>query len=189
METVEALRERAERRVPPEVPFADARRRIAAPAQQFRTGNLGGGEAVVFGGKQHVRQSGACGQPAREQSRARRAAKRRCRIRIREAQALARHLVEARGGDRGRAVAPEIAVAEVVGEDNDDVRIRRAHRARWRFGGAEDGECECEELQREQRGADHGGDHGPPARKVQSARTWGRADFARSAFRRNKSLA
>ena len=59
-----------------------------------------------------------------EQRVARRRAGRRAAVAVGEPQAFLREPVDVRRLDRGRAVAAEVAVAEVVGVDQDDVRRR-----------------------------------------------------------------
>lgn len=46
------------------------------------------------------------------------------RVRIRESHTLARELVDARRLDLRRPVATEVAIAEIVGDDEEDVRLR-----------------------------------------------------------------
>ena len=59
---------------------------------------------------------------ARQDLRARRAAKRRS-VKAREANSLGRQLVDIGSFDVGRTIAAQVAVALIICEDDDDVRL------------------------------------------------------------------
>ena len=59
---------------------------------------------------------------ARHQRRPRRGAERRRAVELRQPRPFGRHAVEVRRFELRMAVAAEVAVAEVVGQDEDDVR-------------------------------------------------------------------
>ncbi len=118
-----------------EVPFADGRRLVAVRLEQgghVESPRLD--EQRREGAERFVFQRGAPAVAAREQRVARRRANRGSRVRIRKAASLARQPVDIRRAHeaRIRAKAADASVAEIVGENDDDVG-----RVRNRFRGAE----------------------------------------------------
>ena len=117
------LREIVEQAV--EMPLAAMAGRVARALEQSRQGDFT---------RAQVRDT-ALGEPrvdavakrraAREQGRARRTAHGAGGVALREPHALVRERVEVRCLDDGMAVAGEVAIAEVVGEEEDEVRLRR----------------------------------------------------------------
>ena len=105
-----------------EVPLADTSRGIPGRLQRLRQRDLGILEAACRSGRQDSRQPGTDGQPPREQRDAARRTHRRRRVALREAHAFEGHAVQIRSSNGGMAVTAEVAPAEVVGEDHDDVR-------------------------------------------------------------------
>ena len=123
---------RAEVRREPEVPLAHQRRRIAGRGQQRRHGRMRRGQAE-HGIPAHARGHGfvgAAAQPilpaAGDQREARRRAHRGIGVAVGEPQAFGRHAVEARRAGvafrrRAPAVAAEVRITEIVGEDENKV--------------------------------------------------------------------
>ena len=123
------------------MPFADQRGCVAGVTQQRRQGRVIGRKAenlVAFGDRRKRLLRGAAQAilPAtRDQRETRGRAHARVRIAAREQQALLREAIEI-GRDVGRtslriasAEAAKIGVAEIVGQDVDEVRPSRAHLA------------------------------------------------------------
>ena len=76
----------------------------------------------------------------RHQRAARRCANRTARVGLGEAQPLRRQLVDVRRGDVFSAVAAEVTVAEIIGQDEDDVGLvgAKSNRRREKEGGEEE---------------------------------------------------
>ena len=126
VETVEALhRGRPVRRYMPQVPLADQRGRIVGLQRLGDRPGVGRQAGGVRRLDDLVRQPRADRIAPGEKPGPRRRADVGRSVEVREARALLRHAVEVGGPDVGRAVAAEIAVAEIVGQDHDDVR--RSH--------------------------------------------------------------
>ena len=106
----------------PEVPLADDPRRVARPLQHRGQGLAPrlDDEGGVAG--EDARPLPSPGVFARQQGVAGRRAGRRRRVRVGEPQALPRQPVDVRRADPRRPVTPDVAVAQVVGIDEDDVR-------------------------------------------------------------------
>jgi hypothetical protein len=150
---VEATLERMERRLVAEVRFAEPPGRVARVMEPIPDGLLRERQAEIF----HGRLGGAGIElvpeallvAARHEARARRRAIRPAHVAAREAHAVLRDGINVRCGNLLReALAAEFAPAEIVGEDDEDVRLRVcvAAKQRCECGG---GEC-----------ADAGGIHG-----------------------------
>ncbi len=142
-EQIEAVARREKLGRVAEVPFSDNGGAVAALAEQCADGGLGGGEADARVGHERARDADALGVATGEQRGAARAAQRRRRVVARETHALGGEAVEVGREDFGRAVAAEVVVAEIVGDDVDDV---------GRAIGAEGG------SDREQRAGERAGD-------------------------------
>ena len=128
-EEVEALaRGDARRAFVPEPPLADQARRVTGAAENLGDRQIFGPEVVLA----VAANVGVAGVQARHEYRARGGADGRTRVELREAHPFPRHAVEVRRPDPSLAVAPEVAVAEVVGEDENDVRALEAGRTRGR---------------------------------------------------------
>ena len=108
-----------------EVPFSDDAGRVADLLQRLGQGDLGGRQTVVRVLEEHplapaehpapqVYAPGQQGRPARRADRG-------LRVEAGPALALGGHAVEVGRADRRVPVGAEVAVAEVVGEDDDDV--------------------------------------------------------------------
>ena len=111
-----------------EVPFADQSGGVAGVLQRLGQGHFGGGQAAGGDGAEDaeliVGHAGADGVASGHESGAARGADLGGGIELREAQAFGGHTIQIRRLDRRVAVAAEVAVAEVVGQDDDDVRLR-----------------------------------------------------------------
>ena len=131
------------RPIPAEVPLADAGRRVAVLLQQRGHGWTVGVDEGLRPPREHgALEARAPRVASRENRITRRRADGRRGVGIGEAHALARQAVEVRRGDlRVTVVTAEVAVAEVIGEDVDDVRARRLGGLRWHRGNR-DGEEE-----------------------------------------------
>jgi hypothetical protein len=113
----------------PEVPFADHPGRAASALEQL------GERDFALRQVQRIRlwrvrgrierQAAAERIAARHQRRASRRAEGHRRIEVRELRSFRRHAVEVRSLEFRMAVAREVTIAEVIGEDEDDVRLRR----------------------------------------------------------------
>ena len=115
-----------------EAPFTDERGVIAGLFEQA-------GDGAVLGFQPDLgiaADGGVAGVLAGHEHAARRRADGGAGVELREAQALRRQPVDVRCGDLLLPVAPEVAVAEIVGEDEDDVgpRIRGGQRAHHEQG-------------------------------------------------------
>ena len=109
-----------------EVPLADAGGGVALGLESLGQRDLVGRQPAGGVGEQHAARCrwhmpAADRQPAGEQRRPARRADLGRRVELREPHALGGHAVEVRRADGRVAVAAEVAVAEVVGEDDDDV--------------------------------------------------------------------
>jgi hypothetical protein len=129
---VEALVARTGAGADPEMPLADVGGRVAARLERLCERDLSGGQSALG-----VREEDP---PVPGHAAARRVATRqergparrtdlRAGVEVREAHALGGHPVEVRRADRRAAVAAEVAVALVVGQDDDDVGGCRSGRA------------------------------------------------------------
>ncbi len=105
-----------------EVPLAEDAARVALLAEELGDGFSPAGEAVRRPGHQGVEDGDAVRIAAREEGGAGGAADGLGDVKAGEPEALGGHAVDMRGVDVGRSVAPEVAVAQVVGQDDDDVR-------------------------------------------------------------------
>ena len=112
------------------MPLADDGRGVTLRLEQLRQRLFIGIQAVVVSRKQHAANSHALGDAAGHERGARRRTHRGDVARG-ELCAFASHLVDVRSGDVFRAEAAEVAVAEVIREDDDDVGfLRGAYDAR-----------------------------------------------------------
>src|SRR5437867_2892933 len=110
----------------PEVPFADARRRIAFGLEGASDGDFFGGQAAGGIAKNDAPffaagHAAADRQAAREQRRATGSADAGGDVEIREPQTLGGHPVQVRSANGGMSVTTQISVTEIVGQDNDDI--------------------------------------------------------------------
>jgi hypothetical protein len=115
-----------------EVPLADAHGAVAGALEHVGEGRLVETEAIRVLREEDARDADARGVAAGQERGARRRTDGVRGAEIGEAHALGGHAVEVGGAD-ARAVAAEIAVAEIVAEDEDDVggpRRGGAERAR-----------------------------------------------------------
>ena len=117
---VEAALRRQVLRLMAEVPLADAHGLVALRFQQGGERGLGLGETGLIRRHEHVGHAGSGGVAAGEQRRPRRGANGIGGIELREAHALRRHAVQVGRANFG-AVTAEVAIAEIVGVDHDDV--------------------------------------------------------------------
>ena len=148
---IEALIHRQELAKLSEMPLAHDRGRVPARLQHFRNRDLFGRQALCGVVAKHFRRragrhavrAAANRQPSgQERGPARRA--HRLDVEVRPLLSLGRHAIEARRADVRAAERSEIAVPQVVGEDDDDVR-RRLRRLR---GERRDGDDRGEEQKR-----------------------------------------
>ena len=132
-ERLVARAQRTERGRIAEVPLADQRGPVAGRAQQRRQGRMLGRqtERRAAAAPAVDRLLGGAAQPVlvarRHQREPGRRADRRVRIALRHPQAAGGEAVEHRRDRLAAAVAAEVGEAEVVGDDEDDVRAA-AHR-------------------------------------------------------------
>ena len=107
----------------PEMPLTDARGVIARIAQQRRDRRAVRLDEGVAVAPQHAaRQPRAPGVAAGEQAVARRRAQGRGRMRVGEPQSLARQAIEVRCGNAAGGIErADVAVAQIVSQDQDDV--------------------------------------------------------------------
>ena len=117
---VEAAIGRQVLRLVAEVPLTDAHGLVALRFQQRGERGFAIGEAGRVGRHEHVGHAGARGVAARQQRRPRRRANRIGGIELREADSLRRHAIQVGRADFG-AVAAEVAIAQIVGVDHDDI--------------------------------------------------------------------
>lgn len=124
-----------------EMPFADERCCVVG-LQRFSDGDLGQRQAVlVVGLDDRIAKAGADGVAAGHQPGARGRADVGGGVKGRELRAFLRHAIEIGRADQFRAVGAEIAIAQIVGEDDDDVGLaarRLGQRLRRRRG---EGRC------------------------------------------------
>jgi hypothetical protein len=127
-ETVEVVETALVRRVggfEPEVPLADEAGAITGRLEQTRQQHGVGRQVAptVFGvSTDHSGDADGVGILSREQRGARRRADRAVRVKVVEPHPVADQCVDVGRFEVGRAVAGEIAVAQIVDEDDDDVR-------------------------------------------------------------------
>ena len=126
-EVVVAALDRAEIRQEAEMPLADQRRAVAGGAQQRRQGRMTWRQADGLGRRRVDRLLEADGQPILiapgDQRRPRRRTDGRVGVGLGEFQPLEREPVDVRRRVVLLAVAAHVGIAEVVGEDEDDVRL------------------------------------------------------------------
>ena len=123
IELIEAVRRRQALRFDAEVPLAEDGRGIAGVLEQLTHRDRAFGQRALAAGHDDQRQAVADRVLPRHQRRARRCAAGLDQI-LRQAQTLTRQLVDARrrcAAQLAAAVGTEVAVADVVGEDEDDV--------------------------------------------------------------------
>jgi hypothetical protein len=120
-----------------EMPFADDARRVARRLQHRGERRPAGLDDQVGVAGEDARALAPPGVFAGEERVARGRARRRRRVGVGEAQAPGGQGVDRGRPDLGRAVAADVAVAEIVGVDEDDVRAagRHALAASGREGG------------------------------------------------------
>jgi hypothetical protein len=121
---VEAVRLRAELGLVAEVPLADEAGGVAVVFQEPRQRAAVGGQAELeraAGAAERGLDAHALLVAAGDERGARRRTLRH-RVKVREPHALAREAVDVGRADIGRSIAAEVAVAGVVGHDEDDVR-------------------------------------------------------------------
>ncbi len=139
---IEAVRGREHFGMVAEVPFAKAGGGVALLLQMVGDGVLGRVQADGRSGKEHALvHAHPFRIAAGEQCRPRRRADRRGDHEAGEPAPFSGEPVEMRRADRLRAKAPEVAVALVIGEDDDDVRLRGG---KGLSAGERDGCEECE---------------------------------------------
>ena len=109
----------------PVVPLADQARRIAAALEHIAHRNLVQGDPVRAPHVLWRRTPGPVGVPSGQKRCPRRRADRRSGIVLRETKAISRQPVQIRRFDATFAEQTEIAVAHVVSDDQDNVRLRR----------------------------------------------------------------
>ena len=124
IEQVEAvLCRRPERRHMPEMPLADQRGRVVG-LQRLRDGDLRQRQAVGVGLADHIARKARADRIApRHQSRAGRRADIRRGIERRQSRALGRHAINVRRADHAVAEHAKIAIAEIVAQDQHDIRL------------------------------------------------------------------
>ena len=110
------------------MPFSDDVRRVARAAQHVGERLLGGIEADALPGEEHAAsfegvEADPAGMAAREHRAARRRTDRRALVEMREPTSLRGEAIEIRRRDLLLAVDSDLAPAEVVGEDEDDVQF------------------------------------------------------------------
>jgi hypothetical protein len=103
------------------VPFADGHRLVAPGLEELRQQDFGERQAADGIGAGVARLAGADRMAARQQAGAGGAADGSGGVEGGEASALGRQTVEMRRPQRGMPVAGKIAVAHVVGEQDDEV--------------------------------------------------------------------
>ena len=113
-----------------QVPFAHHGGAVALRLERFGERDLLRRQAGLAVGTEHVAHPRADGVAAREEGCAGGGAGRGGRVELGEAHAFGGHLVEVRRANRRVAVARQVAVAEIVGEEDDEVG------AAGRFSGA-----------------------------------------------------
>ena len=106
-----------------QVPLADTGRRVSGRLQGFRQRDFTRRQPAGRTRTEHARQPGARRKTAGHQSYATRGADRGRRVELGEAHALQSHAVKVRRADGGVTVTTQVAIAEVIGEDDDKVRF------------------------------------------------------------------
>ena len=114
-------------RVAAEVPFAEARRRVTLRLEPRRERGFRKRQAdrlieIPVADRVHLVAEARL-IAARHESSARRRAERRRDVAVREADSVARDGVDMRRRDLRIPLAAEFAVAEVVGDQQDDIRL------------------------------------------------------------------
>ena len=125
-EFIEALLRRQKLRLISEVPLAEHARFVARGLQDFGDGDFIGVQSLPVSGEKHSeigprRHIDPLGIAPGHQSGARWRANRSGHVEARQPGTFRRHLIDARRADVFAAEATEIAVALVVGEDDDEV--------------------------------------------------------------------
>lgn len=120
---IKALLRGQKRRLVAEMPFANALRGIAQRPQAIRNGVLLRMQPVFAAGRIHAGHGNACAIAPGHDLRPRHAAHRRG-VERRELHALPRHAVQLRRLLLHRPKRPDVAIAEVVDEVDDDVGRR-----------------------------------------------------------------
>ena len=127
-----AALQRAEVRREAQVPLAREGGRVARGGQQRRQGRMSGRQTklrIAARARSH-RLVRAAAQPVLpppgHQREARGRADRRVRVPVGEAQAFGGHAVELRGALRPPAIAAEVGVPEVIGEDENEIGFHAA---------------------------------------------------------------
>ena len=127
-EVVEPVLDRAEGGLPSQVPFPDQRRCISRVLHELRERAAGHGEAaLVICGPLHAQrvfETHALLVTTGDQAGARRCARGRVGVEIREADTVAREPIEIRRSDVGGTIDAEVAVPRVIRHDVNDVRSR-----------------------------------------------------------------
>ena len=153
-ELVEALSRGQELAAMPEVPLPDHHRRVTTFLEDFGERDLVGAEAARRVGEEHSPLRGAHAGPdrvaTREERGAARSADRRGRVELREAHALRGHPVELGRANRRMPVAAEVAVAQVIREE--DHEVGRHLPGEDRAPAEDDREDECERAALPHRG-------------------------------------
>src|SRR5262245_6739531 len=111
------------------MPLPDARGGVAFCLERAGNGDFLGWETACGIPIEHAplfapRHAGAYGQPAGQQRGPTGGANTSGHVEIGETHSFRRHAVEVWGADGGMTVAAKVAVAQVVGEDDDDIRER-----------------------------------------------------------------
>jgi hypothetical protein len=107
-----------------QVPFADQGGGVAESLERLGDGQFAERQAAILGRLDHlVRQVHPHRIAAGHQACAGGGAEVGAGVEVAEPRALGRHPVEVGGADDGPAVAAQVAVAQVVGHDDDDVRL------------------------------------------------------------------
>lgn len=133
---IKALPRGQKRRLVAEVPLADALRGVAERLQAVGDGVLLRMQPVLRPRRIHARHGNACAIAPGHDLRPRHTAHRRG-VEGRELHPLPRHAVEVRRFLLHRAEGPDVAVAEVVDEVDDDVRTGRSCGTKRRAEGEE----------------------------------------------------
>ncbi len=128
IEMVVAALQRTVFRQRAQMPLADERRAVAGPLQQRRQCGMFRRQAdrrVRRGQRLLESKRQPVLIPARDQRQPRRRADRGVRIRLQKAHAVAGDAIDVRRLQIGTAVARDVGVSEIVGHDEDDIRLRR----------------------------------------------------------------
>ena len=152
MEQIEPAFVGGVRRVQSQVPLAHDRGVVPGPSEFVRQGGDGRIEIaprICRVGADHAGYSDPVGIAAREQCRARRRAHRGVGAHRGEAHPLGREAIDVRRADIGRTVGRDVAVTVIVGEDDQEVRLRASR-------------CEIDARGQEQHPDSGEASHGPP---------------------------